>query len=62
MAKGSFDAPLNTSGVDEIGDLARSLTPYVTEVTGADHGMLVPGPLAGSRITGSEKRRQAGRR
>jgi signal transduction histidine kinase len=25
MAKGSFDAPLNTSGVDEIGDLARSL-------------------------------------
>ncbi|HEY5334080.1 MAG TPA: histidine kinase dimerization/phospho-acceptor domain-containing protein, partial [Solirubrobacterales bacterium] len=25
MAKGSFDAPLNTSGVDEIADLARSL-------------------------------------
>src|ERR1700744_1675421 len=25
MAKGSFDAPLNTAGVDEIGDLARSL-------------------------------------
>src|SRR6201747_3349018 len=25
MAKGSFDAPLNTSGLDEIGDLARSL-------------------------------------
>src|ERR1700709_1725997 len=23
MAKGSFDAPLNTSGLDEIGDLAR---------------------------------------
>lgn len=30
------------------GDLARSLTPYVTEVDGADHGMLVPGPLAAS--------------
>lgn len=30
------------------GDLARSLTPYVTEVTDADHGMLVPGPLAAS--------------
>src|SRR6201986_3446429 len=25
MAKGSFDAPLNTAGIDEIGDLARSL-------------------------------------
>src|SRR6201995_2767091 len=25
MAKGSFDAPLNTSGLDEIGDLSRSL-------------------------------------
>src|SRR6201990_253681 len=25
MAKGSFDAPLTTSGLDEIGDLARSL-------------------------------------
>jgi signal transduction histidine kinase len=25
MAKGSFDAPLRTSGLDEIGDLARSL-------------------------------------
>src|SRR4051794_14560907 len=25
MASGSFDAPLNTSGLDEIGDLARSL-------------------------------------
>ena len=25
MAKGSFDAPLNTAGLDEIGDLARSL-------------------------------------
>jgi hypothetical protein len=30
------------------GNLARSLTPYVTEVTDADHGMLVPGPLAAS--------------
>jgi hypothetical protein len=30
------------------GKLARSLTPYVLEVSGADHGMYVPGPLAGS--------------
>ncbi|MGO1049129.1 hypothetical protein [Crossiella sp. CA198] len=30
------------------GDLARRLTPHVLEVEGADHGMYVPGPLAGS--------------
>ncbi|MFC7545128.1 alpha/beta hydrolase [Plantactinospora sp. GCM10030261] len=30
------------------GDVARQLTPHVLEVAGADHGMYVPGPLAGS--------------
>ena len=30
------------------GDVARSLTPYVLEVTGADHGMMLDGPLARS--------------
>jgi hypothetical protein len=30
------------------GGIARSLTPHVAEVAGADHGMLVPGPLAAS--------------
>jgi hypothetical protein len=30
------------------GGLARELSPYVCEVDGADHGMFVPGPLAGS--------------
>ncbi|HEX7745881.1 MAG TPA: alpha/beta hydrolase [Micromonosporaceae bacterium] len=30
------------------GRLARELSPYVLEVDGADHGMYVPGPLAGS--------------
>lgn len=30
------------------GDLARSLTPHVFEAEGADHGLYVPGPLAGS--------------
>lgn len=30
------------------GALARELTPHVLEVDGADHGMSVPGPLAGS--------------
>lgn len=30
------------------GDIARSVTPYVTEIDGADHGMFVPGPLAAS--------------
>lgn len=29
-------------------DLARSLTPHVFEVDGADHGMYVPGPLTDS--------------
>lgn len=29
-------------------DLARSITPHVTEIPGADHGMFVPGPLAAS--------------
>jgi pimeloyl-ACP methyl ester carboxylesterase len=29
------------------GDLARELTPHVLEVEGADHGMFVPGRLAG---------------
>lgn len=29
---------------------ARRLTPYVLEVPGADHSMLVPGPLAGSAL------------
>jgi hypothetical protein len=29
-------------------DLARELTPHVLSVPGADHGMFVPGPLAGS--------------
>ena len=29
-------------------DLARQLTPHVLEVPGADHGMYVSGPLAGS--------------
>ncbi|RKR87418.1 hypothetical protein BDK92_1694 [Micromonospora pisi] len=28
--------------------LARQLSPYVLEVTDADHGMYLPGPLAGS--------------
>jgi hypothetical protein len=28
--------------------LARELSRYVLEVEGADHGMYVPGPLAGS--------------
>lgn len=30
------------------GELARSLTPHVLEVAGADHGMYVPGRLAAS--------------
>jgi hypothetical protein len=30
------------------GDLARSLSPHVLEIAGADHGMFVPGPLAAS--------------
>lgn len=30
------------------GELARALSPYVLEVPDADHGMYVPGPLAGS--------------
>jgi hypothetical protein len=30
------------------GPLARQLSPHVLEVEGADHGMYVPGPLAGS--------------
>ncbi|MBX6356190.1 MAG: alpha/beta hydrolase [Micromonosporaceae bacterium] len=30
------------------GQLARQLSPHVLEVDGADHGMFVPGPLAGS--------------
>jgi pimeloyl-ACP methyl ester carboxylesterase len=30
------------------GDAARSLTPHVVEIEGADHGMFVPGPLAAS--------------
>ncbi|HYA52461.1 MAG TPA: hypothetical protein VEG33_14975 [Streptosporangiaceae bacterium] len=30
------------------GRLARSLTPHVLEVDGADHGMFVPGPLSQS--------------
>ncbi|MFK3981932.1 alpha/beta hydrolase [Micromonospora sp. NPDC050397] len=30
------------------GALARELSPYVLEVPDADHGMYVPGPLAGS--------------
>jgi len=29
------------------GDLARSLTPYVCQIEGADHGLAVPGPVAG---------------
>lgn len=29
-------------------DLAKELTPYVLEVDGADHGMMLPGPLAAS--------------
>jgi hypothetical protein len=35
---------------DELWDstLARKLTQYVLEVEGADHGMYVPGPLAGA--------------
>lgn len=40
---------------DELWDssTARRLTPYVLEVPGADHSMLVPGPLAGSaRVLG----------
>lgn len=35
------------------GALARQLSPYVLEVDDADHGMYVPGPLAGSaRVLG----------
>jgi hypothetical protein len=30
------------------GEAARALSPHVCEVDGADHGMFVPGPLAGS--------------
>jgi pimeloyl-ACP methyl ester carboxylesterase len=30
------------------GDIARSLTPHVVEIEGANHGMFVPGPLAES--------------
>lgn len=30
------------------GDVARQLSPYVLEVPDADHGMYLPGPLAGS--------------
>ncbi len=30
------------------GDIARELTPHVVEISGADHGMFVPGPLAES--------------
>jgi hypothetical protein len=30
------------------GELARKLSPHVLEVDGADHGMFMPGPLAGS--------------
>ncbi|TMR07397.1 alpha/beta hydrolase [Nonomuraea turkmeniaca] len=30
------------------GEVARELTPHVFEVAGADHGMLVPGPLRDS--------------
>jgi pimeloyl-ACP methyl ester carboxylesterase len=30
------------------GDAARSLTPHVVEIEGADHGMFAPGPLAAS--------------
>ncbi|TDE58450.1 alpha/beta hydrolase [Nonomuraea mesophila] len=30
------------------GALARELTPHTLEVDGADHGMMVPGPLRGS--------------
>jgi hypothetical protein len=30
------------------GDLARELSPHVLEITGADHGLFVPGPLAAS--------------
>jgi hypothetical protein len=30
------------------GAVARSITPHVMEVCGADHGMFVPGPLAAS--------------
>ena len=30
------------------GPLARTLSPYVCEIDGADHGMYVPGPLIGS--------------
>jgi hypothetical protein len=35
---------------DELWDgaVARSVTPHVVEVAGADHGMFVPGGLAGS--------------
>jgi pimeloyl-ACP methyl ester carboxylesterase len=29
------------------GDLARSLTPHVCQIEGADHGLTVPGPVAG---------------
>jgi predicted alpha/beta-hydrolase family hydrolase len=30
------------------GDVARSITPHVTEIEGADHGLYLPGPLAAS--------------
>jgi hypothetical protein len=30
------------------GQVARSITAQVVEITGADHRMFVPGPLAGS--------------
>jgi hypothetical protein len=30
------------------GAVARRLTPHVLEVEGADHGMIVPGPLSAS--------------
>jgi hypothetical protein len=29
-------------------DLAKELTPYLLEIDGADHGMMLPGPLAAS--------------
>jgi hypothetical protein len=37
-----------SGGADKYWDgrLARSLTPHVVEVEGADHGMFVPGGLA----------------
>jgi hypothetical protein len=30
------------------GQIARSITPHVVEIDGANHGMFVPGPMAGS--------------